>query len=67
MEFPGVSKNSIWNFQGLIKSEAEFPRVTKKKLEFARLLVFGLGIAKGSNKILWSFLGWSLVFFFWNF
>ena len=31
MGFPGVSENSIWNFQGLIKSEAEFPRVTKKK------------------------------------
>ena len=31
MEFPGVSKNSMWNFKGLIKNEVEFPRVTKKK------------------------------------
>ena len=32
MEFPGVSKNSIWNFQGLIKNDVEFPaRLTKKK------------------------------------
>ena len=31
MEFPGVSKNSMRNFKGLIKNEVEFPRVTKKK------------------------------------
>ena len=35
MEFPGggvdYQKNSMWNFQGLIKNEVEFPRVTKKK------------------------------------
>ena len=35
MEFPraGVyQRNSMWNFQGLIKKEVEFPRVTKKKM-----------------------------------
>ena len=31
MEFPGVSKKSMWNFQELIKNKKEFPRVTKKK------------------------------------
>ena len=30
MEFPGDQRNSMWNFQGLIKNEVEFPRVTKK-------------------------------------
>ena len=30
----------VWNFQGLIKNEVEFPGV----------LVFGLGISKGSDK-----------------
>ena len=32
MEFPGDQRNSMWNFQGLIKNEVEFPKVTKKKL-----------------------------------
>ena len=33
IEFPGVGyqRNSMWNFQGLIKNEVGFPRVTKKK------------------------------------
>ena len=31
MEFPGVSKKSMWNFQELIKSRLEFPRVTVTK------------------------------------
>ena len=42
MELPGVSKNSMCNFQGLIKNEVEFPGI----------FVFGLGISKGSNTIL---------------
>ena len=29
--FKGYQINSKWNFQGLIKKEVEFPRVTKKK------------------------------------
>ena len=32
MEFPGVSKKSMWNFQELIKNKKEFPRVTEKKV-----------------------------------
>ena len=32
MEFPRVaSKEKTWNFQGLIKKEMEFSKVTKKK------------------------------------
>ena len=34
----------MWNFQGLIKKEVDFPRV----------FVFGLGIFKGSNTVLWN-------------
>ena len=52
MEFLGVSKKCMWNFQGLIKNELEFPRVTKKNVEFQGIVVFGLGISKGSNTIL---------------
>ena len=45
----------MWNFQGLIKKEVEFTWVTKKKnVEFPGVLVFGLGISKGSNTILWN-------------
>ena len=40
--FQGYQKNSMCNFQGLIKNEVEFPRI----------FVFGLGISKGSNTIL---------------
>ena len=29
--FQGCQRNSMWNFQRLIKNEVEFPRVTKKK------------------------------------
>ena len=46
----GIKEISIWNFQGLIKNDLEFPRVTKKKnVEFLGVFVFGLGISKGSN------------------
>ena len=31
MEFPGLSQNSIWNFQWLMKNEVEFPSFIKKK------------------------------------
>ena len=34
MEFPGVSKKSMWNFQELIKSRLEFPRMTVTKKKF---------------------------------
>ena len=29
--FQGYQRNSMSNFQGLVKNEAEFPRVTRKK------------------------------------
>ena len=29
--FKGYQRNSMWNFQGLIKNVVEFPWVTKKK------------------------------------
>ena len=29
--FQWYQRNSMWNFQGLIKNKVEFPRVTKKK------------------------------------
>ena len=47
--FQGYQRNSMWNFQRLIKNEVEFPGVTKKKnhVEFPGVLVFGLGISKG--------------------
>ena len=32
MEFPGVLKNSMRNFQGLIEKEVDFPGVIKKKM-----------------------------------
>ena len=39
--FQGYQRNSMCNFQGLIKNEVEFPGI----------FVFGLGISKGSNTI----------------
>ena len=48
MEFPGVaSKEKTWNFQGLIKNEMEFSKVTKKKC----------GISRGLGFWPWSFQG----------
>ena len=29
--FQVYQRNSMWDFQGLIKNEVEFPRVTKKR------------------------------------
>ena len=45
----------MWNFQGLTKSEVEFPRQglpRKNNVEFPGVLVFGLEISKASNTIL---------------
>ena len=48
MEFPEVY-DSMGNFQGLIKNEVEFPKVTKKyNVQFPGVFVFGLGISQGS-------------------
>ena len=53
--FQGYQRNSMWNFQWLIKNEVELPRVTQKNnVEFPGVSVFGLGISKGSNTILWN-------------
>ena len=59
--FQGYQRNSMWNFQGLIKNEVEFPRVIKSNVEFPGVFVFGLGISKGSNTILWNIQGLSFV------
>ena len=53
MKFPGVSKNSMWNLQGLIKNEVEFPRVTKKNnKEFpgCKALGFWGGLLAGNSE-----------------
>ena len=62
MEFPeqGYQRNIMWNFQGLIKKTWNFqgwPR--KNNVEFSGVFVFGLGISKGSNTILWNIQGLS--------
>ena len=45
----------MWNFMRLVKNEMEFPRMTKKKqCGTSRVFVFGLGISKGSNTVLWN-------------
>ena len=43
--------------------DMEFPGVSKKKSyeEVPGVLVFGLGISKGCNNVLWNFQGWSFV------
>ena len=49
----GISRVHLrtkWNFQGFLG---------KNNVELPWLLVFGLGISKGSNTILRNFLGWS--------
>ena len=62
MEFPGVSNKSLAEFPGLIKNKMEFPGVTRKNnVQYRGVLLFGLGISKGYNTILWNFQGWSFV------
>ena len=59
MEFPGVSMKEVAcgkSIQGLIKKEVDFSGVIKKvNVEFQGVLVFGLEISKGWNKILRNF------------
>ena len=53
--FEGYPRNSMLNFWGLIKNEVEFPkRWPRKNVELPGIFVFGLGISKGSNTILWN-------------
>ena len=43
--FQGYQRNSVYNFQELIKNQVDLPMVTKKNnVEFPGVLVFGLGI-----------------------
>ena len=46
--FQGYQRNSMWNFQELIKNEVEFTRVTKKK---------SCGISRGLGFWSWNFEG----------
>ena len=58
--FQGCQRNSMWNFQGLLsKTKWNFQGMTKKKSyeEVPGVLVFGLGISKGCNNVLWNFQG----------
>ena len=53
----GYQRNSMWNFQGLIKNKMEFSKGDQEKINVEIpwvCLVFGLGIFKGSNTILWN-------------
>ena len=50
--FQGYQRNSMCNFWG-------WPR--KNNVEFPGVFVFGLGISKGSNTILWNIQGLSFV------
>ena len=60
--FQGYQRNSMWNFQGLIKSKMEFPKGDQEKIMWKfQGSVFGLGISKGSNTILWNIQGLSFV------
>ena len=55
MDFPGYQRNSMWNLQGLIKIKWNFEGLLgKNNVEFPGVFVFGLGIFKGSNTILWN-------------
>ena len=58
--FQGYQRNSMWNFQELIKNEVEFTEVTKKKsCGISRGLGFWSWSSQGCNTILWIFQGWS--------
>ena len=60
--FEGYPRNSMLNFWGLIKNEVEFPkRWPRKNVELPGVFVFGLGISKWSNTILWNIQGMSYV------
>ena len=52
MEFPGIN----YKRRGISKGDQK-----KKNVEFPRVFVFGLGISKGSNTILWNIQGLSFV------
>ena len=45
--FQGFQRNSMQNFQGLIKNKVGFPRVIKNHVEYPRVLSLGLAICRG--------------------
>ena len=55
MEFPaaqGYQRNSMWDFQGLIKNEVEFLGVTKKKSwNFQGSSILGLKFPRGVTQL----------------
>ena len=53
MEIPGGQLKKRWNFQGWSR---------KNHVECSRVLVFGVGISKGCNTILWNTQEWKFVF-----
>ena len=60
--FQRYQRNSMWNFQGLIKNKMEYPKCDQEKIMWKfQGSVFGIGISKGSNTILWNIQGLSLV------
>ena len=58
MLFPGVLRNSIWNFQGLIKKTSGNPKI-KKNLCETGVSLFGLGIS-GKQVSVTQFCGISM-------
>ena len=49
--FQGFQRNSMQNFQGLIKNKVGFPRVIKNHVEYPRVLSLGLAICKGLTQL----------------
>ena len=48
--FQRYQRNSMWNFQGLIKNKMEYPKCDQEKIMWKfQGSVFGIGISKGSN------------------
>ena len=60
--FQGYQRNSMRKFERLIKNKVKFQGWPRKiNVEFLWVFVFGLGISKGSNTILWNIQGLSFV------
>ena len=57
--FQGHQRNGLQNLRAIIRNKEEYPGLPwKNHVEFPRVLVFGFGISKGCNTILWNFQGW---------
>ena len=63
MEFPGVSRKQHVEFLGINQKRSGISKGDQEKnnVEFPWVFVFGLGIFKGSNTILWNIQGLSFV------